>query len=78
MPVRTGKARVIGIEPASLVTKSLVREVKTDDAGCFQSALNPGLTKIAVIERHKRTGKLGIGILEGYGLTGGAIATTIP
>ena len=77
LPVRTGKARVIGIEPASLVTKSLVREVKTDDAGCFQSALNPGLTKIAVIERHKRTGKLGIGILEGYGLTGGAIATTI-
>lgn len=75
--VRTGKARVIGIEPASLVTKSLVREVKTDDAGCFQSALNPGLTKIAVIERHKRTGKRGIGILEGYGLTGGAIATTI-
>ena len=51
--------------------------MKTDDAGCFQSALNPGLTKIAVIERHKRTGKLGIGILEGYGLTGGAIATTI-
>ena len=77
LPVRTGKARVIGIEPASLVTKSLVREVNTDDAGCFQSALNPGLTKIAVIERHKRTGKLGIGILEGYGLTGGAIATTI-
>lgn len=77
LPVRTGKARVIGIEPASLVTKSLVREVKTDDTGCFQSALNPGLTKIAVIERHKRTGKLGIGILEGYGLTGGAIATTI-
>ena len=77
LPVRTGKARVIGIEPASLVTKSLVREVKTDDAGCLQSALNPGLTKIAVIERHKRTGKLGIGILEGYGLTGGAIATTI-
>ena len=51
--------------------------MKTDDAGCFQSALNPGLTKIAVIERHKRTGKRGIGILEGYGLTGGAIATTI-
>lgn len=51
--------------------------MKTDDTGCFQSALNPGLTKIAVIERHKRTGKLGIGILEGYGLTGGAIATTI-
>lgn len=70
LPVRTGKARVIGIEPASLVTKSLVREVKTDDTGCFQSALNPGLTKIAVIERHKRTGKLGIGILEGYGAHG--------
>ncbi len=27
--------------------------------------------QIAVIERHKRTGKRGIGILEGYGLTEG-------
>lgn len=77
LPIHTGKARVIGLQPGSLVTKDSVRAVRTDDAGLFQPVLNPGLVKIAVIERHKATGKRGIGILEGYGLRGGAVATTI-
>ena len=77
LPVRTGRARVIGLQPRSLVTLNLVRDVAVDDAGLFQCALNPGLTKIAVIERHKATGKIGLGLLEGYGLRGGAVATTI-
>ena len=33
--------------------------------------------KIAVIERHKATGNIGLGILKGLGLKCGAIATTI-
>ena len=40
-------------------------------------ALNPGLLKIAAIERHRATGRMAVGLLEGYGLQGGAIATTI-
>lgn len=35
------------------------------------------LIKIAVIERHKMTGNIGLGILKGLGLKKGAIATTI-
>ncbi len=77
IPVSTGKARVIRIQPHSLLTPQVIRPVRTDGAGLFQCALNPGLTKLAVIERHRATGKIGLGLLEGYGLCGGAIATTI-
>lgn len=77
MPISTGKARVILIQPHSLLTPQVIRSVHTDEAGLFQCALNPGLTKLAVIERHKASGKIGLGLLEGYNLTGGAIGTTI-
>lgn len=77
LPITSGKARVIGLQAASLLTLNLVRDVRTDAAGLFQCALNPGLNKIAVIERHKATGLMGVGLIEGYGLQGGAVATTI-
>ena len=35
------------------------------------------LRKIAVIERHHATGNIGVGLIEGYGLTHGAVATTV-
>lgn len=35
------------------------------------------LIKIAVVERHHATGNIGVGLLAGYGLRGGAIATTV-
>ena len=38
---------------------------------------NDNLLKIAVIERHKNTGNIGLGVLKGLDLKSGAIATTI-
>ena len=43
----------------------------------FESDINKDLVKIAVIERHKATGNIGLGILKGLHLKSGAIATTI-
>lgn len=77
LPAPTGYVRVIGLQPHSLLTSSLVRQIRTDSNGLFQCKDNPGLTKVAVLERHHCTGKKGLGLLEGYGLEGGAIATTI-
>lgn len=80
LPLPTGKARVMGLQPRSLVTTALERTVVTTE-GLFDPIRNPGLTPIAVIERHKGTGDVGMGLLEGYVLPGrrldGAIATTI-
>lgn len=72
-----GRARVIGIEPRSLLTRHEIREVRIDAESVFHCADNPGLCKIAVIERHKATGRVGVGLLAGYGIRGGAVATSI-
>lgn len=75
--VPSGTARVIGIEPHSIVTTNLSMPVRVDEDGLFHCADNPGLSKVAVIERHKATGHIGVGLLSGYGITDGAIATSI-
>lgn len=76
--VPSGRARVIGLLPHSLITEGLEVPVNTTPDGEVELALNPGMTKIAVLERHHATGKIGTGLLNGrYGLKNGAIATTI-
>ena len=80
IPVPSGRARIIRMQPHSLITRSELASVNTQD-GCFVPAKNPGLCKIAVVERHKNLGKVGVGILAGYVRAGeqlhGAIATSI-
>lgn len=72
------KARVIKLLPRSLVTEHDIQNVKTLPDGRFDFTLNPGLLKIAVLERHHATGKIGVGLLDrNYGLQNGAIATTV-
>ena len=41
------------------------------------STTSDNLLKIAVIERHKNTGNIGLGVLKGLNIKAGAIATTI-
>ena len=76
--VPSGKARVIGLLEHSLITECRVQNVVTSADGEVELADNPGLLKIAVVERHHATGKMGVGLLDAqYGLKGGAVATTI-
>lgn len=81
LPVPTGLARVIGVQAHSLVTKALQKSVIITNEGLFDSARNPELTKVAVIERHQATGSMALGLLHGYTRPNlrlnGAIATTI-
>lgn len=68
--------RVIGLQPHSLVTKDLWRNVSIADGKYITSDGN-SLLKIAVIERHNATGNIGMGLVEGLGLRNGAIASTV-
>ncbi|HET7615422.1 MAG TPA: adenine deaminase, partial [Bacillales bacterium] len=68
------KAHVIEIVPNSLITKHQVCEMTGD---CFQASVEDDLLKLAVIERHHRTGNIGLGIVNGFGLQSGAIASTV-
>lgn len=77
LPLAQDRARVIGIQPESLITKSLVRPVLRDTSGFFRAAGDGDICKLAVIERHGKTGTIGLGLVQGFGLRGGALATTI-
>lgn len=71
------KARVIGVIPGSVVTKSLVETVNTDKDGNFVYSPEKDIVKIAVVERHNGTGNVGVGLIKGYGIKKGAIALSI-
>ena len=72
-----GKVNVIGIEPGGVVTKKILADVQHDETGDF--IFNPAqdICKVAVIERHHETGKIGLGLLGGYGIQCGAIAVSV-
>lgn len=73
---KSSKANIIGINPNSLVTEHIIAEVETQN-GNFSSSVADDLLKIAVVERHKATGNIGLGIVQGLGIKKGAIATTV-
>ncbi|MGN1400112.1 MAG: adenine deaminase [Bacillus sp. (in: firmicutes)] len=70
------RARVIEIIPNSIVTKCGEADVTTE-AGFFAPDPENDLLKLAVVERHKGSGRTGLGIVKGFELKSGAIATTI-
>lgn len=72
------KARVIQMLEKQIVTKDVLEEVPWMEAdGEKYFAPDGEFQKIAVIERHKNTGKMGVGIVKGYGICGGAIASSV-
>jgi adenine deaminase len=71
-----GQARVIGIVPDQIVTDSLVEEPKVEGGKALADP-DRDLLKIAVIERHLGTGRVGLGLVRGFGLKSGAIASTV-
>jgi adenine deaminase len=70
------KARVIGLVPDQIVTDSLV-EGPTVRGGEAVADAGRDLAKIAVLERHLATGRLGIGLVRGFGLERGALGSTV-
>ncbi len=71
-----GSVRAIGLIEDQVVTESLVREPEME--GSFAVA-DPerDLAKIAVVERHHATGRIGVGFLAGSGLQRGALASSV-
>jgi adenine deaminase len=71
-----GAIRAIGLVEDQVVTESLVREPAL--LGSFAVAdAERDLAKIAVVERHLGTGRLGVGFVSRSGLKRGALASTV-
>jgi adenine deaminase len=75
IPWEGGPARVIGVIPDQIVTEPLVEEPRVED-GHVVADPERDLAKIAVVERHLGTGRMAVGLVRGFGLRSGALAST--
>lgn len=69
-------ANIIQVQPHSLITKKIIKEVKVKN-NKFEFSKDNDVLKLVVIERHKNTGNIGLGLVENFKLKNGAIATTV-
>ena len=76
IPWSGGAARAIGLIEDQVVTESLEREPAVEGGHAVASA-ERDLAKIAVVERHLATGRVGLGFVSGSGLQRGALASTV-
>lgn len=68
--------RLIELVPRQIVTRASEAEPRIVD-GCVAADPSRDILKLAVIERHKATGNIGIGFVRGFGLRRGALASTV-
>ncbi len=68
-----GRLRAMQIAPHSIYTKEVF---VTAPAGELD-VKHTDLCKIAVVERHRATGNIGLGLVKGYGLHGGAMGISV-
>ncbi len=76
IPARGRRVRAIGAIPDQLITEHLTVDARVE-GGCALADPARDLLKMAVIERHFRSGRVGLGFVKGVGLRGGAIAGTV-
>lgn len=63
-------ARVIEVQPEQILTKCLIipaGEIDTSDE----------LARVAVVERHGKNGNIAVGLVKGFGILKGALASTV-
>ncbi len=71
-----GPARAIGLVPDQVVTESVVVQPIVESGQALADAALD-LAKIAVVERHLATGRIGLGFVSGSGLARGALASSV-
>ena len=77
MHLRSDRVRAIGIVRNGVITRSEVVSVRRDADGDFVFDPSQPVVKVAVLERHHNTGKIGLGLLKNYGIRRGAIALSV-
>lgn len=68
--------RAVGLVPDQIVTRNIEIEPTTVD-GWAVADPDRDLIKLACVERHHQTGRVGVGLVQGLGLKRGAIAGSI-
>lgn len=69
-----GEFPVMEIEPGQITTRRRNMLLPNRDGAFIPQN---GLLKIAVIQRHDGSGRIGLGVVKGFGLESGAVASTV-
>lgn len=76
MKARTSRVRVIELIPNQIRTKQSVYPASTRN-GHLVSDPERDILKLIVLERHRASGNRGLGLVKGFGLKSGALASTV-
>ena len=77
MWLKSDEVYAIEMIAGGVLSKKTKIKIKRDENGLFVFDKNIDACKCAVIERHHNTGKIGLGIIKGYGIQSGAIAASV-
>lgn len=72
---KSDQCRVIQIIPGQLLTREQVIRIDWSKNNGIDTARD--ILKLAVIERHKNSGHIGLGFIQGIGIKNGAIASSV-
>jgi adenine deaminase len=70
------RARVIELIPGQLLTRERIVEAPSAN-GWVVSDIRNDVLKLVVLERHRGTGRIGRGLVRGFGLKRGALASSV-
>ncbi len=76
IPFTGNTAHIIGLTGSQLVTKKWVAAPTVVD-GHAVADVTRDILKLAVVERHHASGNIGLGLVKGFGLQRGAIASSV-
>jgi adenine deaminase len=69
-------ARVIELLPGQILTRNVSMKPKVRDGSIIQDP-ERDILKLAVIERHHASGRVGLGLVKGFGLKHGALGSSV-
>jgi adenine deaminase len=67
---------VIQIVPGQIITRKMWETIKVAD-GVLMPDVERDILKLVVVERHNATGNIGLGLVRGFGLKKGALASSV-
>jgi adenine deaminase len=76
IPHEDRRARIIELIPGQILTRLRYEALKSEN-GWVKSDIQRDVLKLAVVERHRGTGNIGLGMVTGFGLHAGALASSV-
>ncbi|MEM3658851.1 MAG: adenine deaminase [Thermoproteota archaeon] len=70
------KVRTIQVVEAKTLTRSMLVDMRQRN-GFLEADPEQDIAKVAVVERHRASGNIGIGFVKGFGFKNGAVASTV-